>query len=166
MRSALDDLAGAQYENLVRLANRAQAMRDHEARASGHQSFERFLNQSFRRGVHAGGGFVEEQDGRILEQGASDGDALFFAHAQAHSTFADFGVELFGEFFDERCGVGGSEGGPEFLVGGVRFAEAEVVGHGAVEEEAFLGDKPDHPAEIIFGEVADILTVERDLAAG
>ena len=57
--------------------------------SSAHQMFERFLDQSLRRGVHAGGGFIEDEDGRILQQRPGNADALFLAHAEFHAAFAD-----------------------------------------------------------------------------
>ena len=50
---------------------------------------KRLLNQPFRGRVHAGRGFVEDQDGRVLEQRAGDADALLLADAQFHAAFAD-----------------------------------------------------------------------------
>ena len=81
VRAALDDLTVPQYQDLIRLANGAQTMGDDEAGAVGHEAFQRLLDQLFRRRVHAGGRFIQNQDRRVLQQGARDADALLLAHA-------------------------------------------------------------------------------------
>ena len=166
MFAAFDDLSVVEDEDLVGVADGRQPVGYDKAGALLQEAVEGLLDEFLCGVVDAGGGFVEEEDGGIFQQCAGDGDALFFADAEAHAAFADFGVELLGEFFDEGGGVGGAEGGPEFFVRGVRFAEAKVVGHGAVEEEAFLLDEADHTAEVLFGEGAEVLSVERDGPAG
>ena len=47
-----------------------------------------WMSFSVRR-IHAGGGFVQNQNRRVLQQGARDADALLFADAQLHAAFAD-----------------------------------------------------------------------------
>ena len=46
MRAALDDFAVAQHEDLVGLANRAEAVRDGNRRAAAHEGFERRLDEA------------------------------------------------------------------------------------------------------------------------
>src|SRR5881628_3397568 len=48
MRAALDDLALAHDQNLIRLADRAQAMGDHKAGAVGHEPLQGLLNEFLR----------------------------------------------------------------------------------------------------------------------
>src|SRR5579863_10474950 len=111
MGAAFDDLSVAYDQYLVSLANRAQAMRDNEAGAVGHQAFQRLLNQLFRRGVHTGGGFVEDKNRRVLEESAGDADALLFTDAQLYATLANAGVIAVWQFDDELMAIGGTGGG-------------------------------------------------------
>src|SRR3954468_15308159 len=75
-RPALDDAAVLQHDDLVGVFDRRQAMRDHERRAVAHEFQQRFLESPFRFVVERRRGLVEDQDGRVLEQGARDRDAL------------------------------------------------------------------------------------------
>ena len=54
-------------------------MRDDERRAAAHETRERGLDAPLGFGVERGRGFVEDQHGRILQQRASDRDALALA---------------------------------------------------------------------------------------
>jgi len=48
------------------MLNGAQAMGNNECGSPGEQTIQGFANQQFRFGVHAGGGFVENQEARIV----------------------------------------------------------------------------------------------------
>ena len=70
-----------------------------------HQMFERFLDQTLRRRVHARRRFIQNQNRRILEQRARDREPLFFANAQLHSALADDAIQSFRQPLDERARV-------------------------------------------------------------
>ena len=76
MRAARDDAPVVQHQDQVGAAHGAQAVGDDEGGAALHQPVERLLDQLLGLGVHAGGGVVEDQDARVDQQGAGDGDAL------------------------------------------------------------------------------------------
>ena len=65
--AALDDAALAQDEDLAGPADGAEAVGDDEAGAVGHEAVEGFLNEPLGGGVHAGGGFVEDEQGGVLQ---------------------------------------------------------------------------------------------------
>jgi len=56
---------------------------------------EGLIYESLGFGVEGGSGFVEYQDVRILEQSASDGDALLLSTGELSTTGASGGVETF-----------------------------------------------------------------------
>ena len=114
--------------------------------------------------VERGGGLVEQQERRVLQQRAGDREALFLAAGETDAALAGDGVESFRHLADEVRGVGGFEGGPEFVVGGVVFREQEVFAQGGVEEEAFLGDVADVVAQPFLGERSERMAVEQDAA--
>jgi hypothetical protein len=47
------------------------------------------LHFKFALGVESAGGFVEDQNRSVFENGAGDADALFFAAAEATAAIAD-----------------------------------------------------------------------------
>ena len=78
------------------MTNRAEPVRDDDAGALDEQSLEGLLDLAFGLGIDAGGGLVEDEDGRVFQQCAGNGDALFLADAELDAAFADFGGEAFG----------------------------------------------------------------------
>ena len=52
MRALRRQFAGVQQQNLIRLAHRADALRDDKRGATLAQLFQRYLNLIFRLGVH------------------------------------------------------------------------------------------------------------------
>ena len=140
--AALDDAAAVHDEDLVGVADGREAVGDDEAGALRHEPVERLLDEPLGLRVHARGGFVEDEDGRVFEQRAGDGNALLFADAELYPALADDGAEALRQPIDKLAGVGNGERVEEFGVGRGGFAEAEVVADRAVEKEALLRDHP------------------------
>src|SRR5262245_411055 len=113
-------------------------MRDNERRAAAHQVTQTFLNQRFRFRVEAGSGFVENQDARISENRAGDGDALFLPARQTHAAFADDGVVLVREVFRELIYAGDAASFEDFLFARIRPRERHVLADRSVEEKSVL----------------------------
>ena len=105
------DLAFIQHQDLVGVDHGADALRDDEGRAAFHQRVERFLDLRLGRQIHAGGRVVQDQDARIEQQGAGDGDALLLSAAEGGAAFADGRVVAIGEGHDEVMRGGGFGGG-------------------------------------------------------
>lgn len=150
--SLLDDVALFEDVDAVGVLDGGESVCDDEGGAVFHEAVEGVLDLAFGFGIDGGGGFVEEEDGCVFEECAGYGEALFFAAGEFDAAFADVGVELLREVSNKRFGVGGGEGGPELVVGGVAFGEEEVFADGSVEEEGFLSDVCHVLAEGGFGE--------------
>ena len=82
MRAALRDLAVVQHDDLVGINDCREPMRDHEGRPALGDEIEGILNLAFGKGVECGGRLVEDKNGRRLQNGSGDRDALFFAAGQ------------------------------------------------------------------------------------
>src|SRR5215471_8285819 len=67
VRTALDDAACFDNQDLVGAANGGKAVRDDKRGASAHQVLQAFLNQRLGFGVEAGSGFVKDENTRIGE---------------------------------------------------------------------------------------------------
>ena len=74
------------------------------------QGGEALLDQPLALGVEVAGGLVEDEDPRVGQHGAGDGQPLALAAAQAHAALADQGVVAVGQPVDELGGVGGLGG--------------------------------------------------------
>lgn len=156
MGAAFDDLAVFHDEDLVGAADGGEAMGDDEGGAAAHEVGETFLDHGFGFGVEAGGGFVEDEDAGVGEDGAGDGDALFLAAGEFDAAFADDGFVAVGEAFDEFIDAGDAAGFEDFGFGGLGAGEGDVFADGSVEEEGFLEDDAELgavAAELDGGEV-------------
>lgn len=67
--------------------NGAQPVGDDEHSAPPGGPIESLLHHPFRLSIQSTGGFIQNQDGGVLDQGASDGDALFLATGQSYTSF-------------------------------------------------------------------------------
>ena len=166
MGAAFDDFTVTQHQDLVGPLNGAEPVRNHEARAPGHKPFQGLLDQLLRRRVHRGGGFIQDEQRRVLEQRPRDADALLFPDAQLHAAFTDPGIIAVGKFLDEVMAVGRLGCGDEFVFRRVEATVENVLPQRAVEEEGFLRDNRDLVAQLVQRDVADIVLVDRDLAGG
>ncbi len=91
----------SEHQDLVGALDRAQARGDDEGGAPAHHGVERLLDQILGLHIHAGGGVVEDQDARVEQEGAGDGDALLLAAGERDAALADPGVVAVGEAADE-----------------------------------------------------------------
>ena len=85
--AALDDAAVVEYEDLVGAADGRKAVGDGEDGAAAHGFVEGVLDGALGFGVEGAGGFVEDEDGRVAQERAGDGEALALAAGEALSGF-------------------------------------------------------------------------------
>ena len=90
-RTVLDDLATLQHHHAVEIAQCRQPVRDRNDRAPAHQPRQRLADRFLGFAVERGSRLVEQQDRRILQEGARDRDALPLAARQLDAAVADHG---------------------------------------------------------------------------
>ena len=166
MGAAFDDLALLDDEDLVGAADGGEPVRDDEGRAALHEVAEAVLDHRFGLGVERAGGFVEDEDARVGEDGAGDGETLTLAAGELDAALADDGVVLLGEALGELVYAGDAAGFHELLFGGVGTAEEDVFADGAVEEEGLLQDDAELLAITAEADGGEVDAVDQDLAAG
>ena len=127
MRALRDDAAVVHDDDAVGLQHRREPMRDDDRRAPLHQAIERGLHQSLALGIERAGRFVEQQDRRIAQDGARDGDALALAAGKPRAALAEERVVALRQLAQELVGRGGRGRGFDFGVGGVGPAVADVL---------------------------------------
>src|SRR6266700_2861882 len=101
VRSALDDTALIQNENLVRVHHRGQAVSDHQRRSPPGDAVELGLDALLGFRVERRGRLVEDEDARIFQDGAGDRDALFLAAGELQAPLAYARFVLLGKALDE-----------------------------------------------------------------
>src|ERR1700685_477774 len=115
-------------------------MRNHKHRAAAHQIMQGGLHQSLRLTIQRGGGFVQNQDRRIFQDGARNRDALAFSSGETYATLANHFVVTLGQRMDEVMRQSGAGCGFYFFEPNMRLAVSDVVANGVVKQNGFLSD--------------------------
>ena len=129
-------------------------------------AIEFVLDVSLGVAVERRGRFVEQQDRRAFENGAGDGDALLLAAGQFQAALADLGFIALRRTTDETVDLRLTRGFLDFGVARVPAAVADVVADGVVEQHRVLRHHADRGAQRVLRDIADILAVDQDAAAG
>lgn len=159
------DLPLFQYDDSVYEVQKrtAERMGNDEDGASYGEIFENSVDDIFTLGVNGGGGFVENQNTGISDDGSSEGDALSLATGEFSAFFADDCLITVGQQLDEsgRLSLFGCL--MDHLGGGSGISIANVFVDGVVEQECFLSYEADLTSEVSGSEFADIDTIDQDL---
>ena len=139
-----------------------EAVGDGDDSFTGGEFFQGGLDHTFAFGVQGGGGFVQEEDGGVLEQSAGDGEALLLSAGEFAAFVADDGLVAFGLGEDEVVGERLPGGFLDFRFGCIGSAEEDVVVDGVVEKEGVLRDDADVFPQGIMRDAAQIASVEED----
>ncbi len=123
------------------------------------------LDGAFVGRVQRRGGFVEDQDRRVLQQRARDRHALLLAAGQLQAALADHGVVALGRGRDEVVDV--RRLGRRLDLGARRAGAAigDVVFDRVVEQHRVLRHDADGLAQAGLRDRADVLAVDRDAPA-
>ena len=74
--AALYDLSVVEHTDLIGILDRTQTVGDGHGGTGLHQTLQGILYQALALGVEGRGGFVEDEDRGILQDGTGDADAL------------------------------------------------------------------------------------------
>ena len=72
-------------DDAIGVAHGGQAVGDHQHGAAAHEVGQRLLHHELALGVEVGRRLVEDQDRRVLQEGAGDGQALALAAAESRT---------------------------------------------------------------------------------
>ena len=167
MGAGLDDLAGIHNHQAVEHGDRRQTVGDGDDGAALHETVELLLDDRLHFGIERRGRLVEDEDRRVLENEAGDGDALALAARELDAALADQRVvagaaTLIDQVRDEIAGLGAAGGFGDLVVGGLGPAIADVVANGAMEERGVLRDDADLRAQAFLRDLGDVLAVDED----
>jgi hypothetical protein len=145
----LAELASVETQNALGVLNRAQAMRDDDGRSISQELFESALQAAFGVAVHAGGGFIQDEDWGVAVKRTRESDQLPFPGRKILATLFDFGVESTRAAFYEIPSLNALERLAHALP--IRLASGrDVLGYRAGKEKDVLG----HHAEVLAQGVA------------
>ena len=140
-------------------------MGNHEDRLAPGQPGKRRLHPGFVVRVRKGRGLVQNDDGRIFQHDAGDGDALLLAAGEVDALRADHGIRPVGKLFQDIPALGIFQRGQHFLPGGVGPAHAHVVQNGSLEQAAVLEHEGDGVHQLFFRNLPDVHVPYPDRAA-
>src|SRR4029077_6180409 len=127
--------AGLDDQNLIGAPDGGETVSDDEGGAAAHQVAQPLLNERLGLGIEAGGGFVENEDAWIGENGARDGNPLLLPAGKTYAAFPNDGVVLFLEGFGEFVDAGDLAGGENILFAGFRTREGDVFANRSIEKK-------------------------------
>ena len=162
MGAPLEDAALVEDDDLVGPLHGAQAVGDHQGGAAGEEAFEGVLDEAFGLGVEGGGGFVEDEDGRVAQYGPGDGEALPLAAGEFAAPVTDVGTVAIRRGEDEVVSVSDPRRFVDLRLGDARQPENDVVVDRIVEEDGLLGDDTEVGAYVRQGELPQVGAVEGD----
>src|SRR6476646_6058434 len=141
--SALDDTAVIKHENLVCAYDSGKPVCDYDGSTVEHQSLQRLLDESLRRGVDARRRFIQNQKWRILQECPRNRKALLFAHTQLHSALPHNAAQSVRQPIDEGTRVCHRRCLQQFFIRRIRLPNLQVLANGAVKQKTFLCYPPD-----------------------
>src|SRR5690349_2377370 len=162
VRSGLDDPPLIEDDDPVGPLDGRETVRDDEHGAPLEERLERLLHEKLRFRIEARGRLVEEEDGRILEDGARDGEPLTFAAREAYAPVSDLRAVPLGHVEDEALRVRGAGRAVDRLLVGPFHAVRDVAPDGVVEEDRLLRDDAQHAAPRREVEIPEIAPVDPD----
>ncbi len=157
MAAFLRDPALVEHQQPVQRTHRRKPVRDDQRSAADHQPLHGLLDQHFALAVETRCRFVQDQDGRIREEGAGNRHTLAFAPRQLDAALTHERFIALRQCRDEIVGAGLSCGPLDFRAGRARPGVRNVLRERAMEQHRLLLDDRDLP---------DVLPVDQDLAAG
>ena len=162
--AALHHAAFVQHEDAVGVDHAGKPVRHDEHRPPAHEAAERVLDHRLVLGIDRGERLVQQQDRRIAQQRAGNGDALALPAREADAALADHRVVALRQPRNEGVRVGRPGRGLDLGVARVRLAEADVLRRGAVEEVGVLVDDAEARAQGRAVQRAQVLAAEQDAA--
>ena len=91
-----DDVAVLQNDNPIGAAHSGEPVGDDNGGPPFHQRFQSLLHGALAFGIKGAGRLIEQQQGRIAQDGAGNGDALALAAGQAQAFLTEKRLESLG----------------------------------------------------------------------
>ncbi len=163
MGAGLGDASTIQNEDAVGPADGGEAMGHDEAGTVAHEPFQRALQACLGDGVDAGGGFVENEDGRIGQHGAGEADDLPLPEGEPGTTLAHHRVEALRHRLDEIEAVERANRFDDGRIARFGSAKTDIVPHRAGKQEVVLQNHAEVPAQAGRAESPHVHAVEKNL---
>ena len=170
MAALFDDASILDHKDAVKFHDGRQAVGDGQHRLAVHGAGQGVLHLCLDLAVQGAGRLVQDQNGRILQEGAGQCDPLALAARQLDPAFAQMRViarapRMILQRQDEIMRLGGLGGRDDLILRGIGPPIKDVVAGRAVEHRGFLGDHGDLATQAFLRDVAQVVPVQQHRAA-
>src|SRR6185437_6632504 len=162
MAAALDDLAVLEHQDLVGVDDGGEAVGDDERGTVLRDLAQAGLDLALGLGVERRGRLVADEDARLLEDDAGDGDALLLAAGELEAALADRRLVAVRQGGDEIADAGEARRLLDLVRRGARLAVGDVVEDAVVEKHGVLRHDADRLAQAGLRHRAQILAIDAD----
>ena len=138
VRALLDDVAVANYQDHVGVADRGQAVCDNKAGAALHQRIRGALNKLLGAGIDVGCRLVQNQRRAVGQNGAGNGHELALALRKVGAFLVDHKVVTAGERMDKVVAACSACSGLDLGIACIGASVADVLADGAVKQPRIL----------------------------
>src|SRR5437899_5243830 len=164
MRALLAQAAFMEYEDAIRVLNRAKAVGDYQCGAAGEQTIQSFANEQLGLGVHARSGFVQNQEARIVCQSAGKIDELALPDRKRGAALVYVAGDAFRQGADKLAKPDFVDGALDGGAVDAGRAEPDVRFDGAGKKKWILQHDSELAAQILQFDQPNVLAVEEDLS--
>ena len=126
MTTLLDDLSLAQQDDIIRMLDGGKPVGDDQHSADILHLLQRILNEDLGLGVDIGGGFVQDHDGRLMQDGTGEAEQLPLTGGEVIAPLPDRLVQTLFQLADKGVGVDVLTGLPDFFVGNIFLAQHDI----------------------------------------
>src|SRR5256885_4538081 len=140
MSAPFDDPPRFDHQYLFRATDRREPVGDDECGAAAHQEAQTFLDERFGFGIEAGSRFIKNQNSRIGENRACNGDALLLSPGKFYAAFADNRIVFLFKGLSEFVDTRNAAGFHDFIFSSFGASEDDIFANGAVEQKCVLQD--------------------------
>ena len=137
-------------------------MSDGNHRLAGHRFAHGGLNDVLAVTVERAGGFIQQQNRRILENRPRDRDALPLPAGELDAALAHHGVVAMIELDDELVRMGPPRRQLDFLISRARPAVPDVLEKTAMKQVRVLRDERYGSPEALLSDLTNVLAVDAD----
>ena len=160
-RAALNDTALFEHVDFVSINDLTDVVRNDNHRAALLDGIKAGLDLFGGDGIEAGGGFIKEDDGGILDEHAGNGHALLLTAAELQSGCAKRVGQMHHLLVEKRLFAGTNH----VVVSGSGVAILDVLFDGTIEDVILLQHQPYVFAQPLRVPVSEVHPIERDASA-
>ena len=138
MGTTLHNMPVMQNTDFIGMFDGTQSMRNSHRGTCLHQPEERILYQTLTLCVKGRGSLIKNQDGRILQNGTCNRNALTLSTGKTTATVTDIRIITMFHSSHEIVGIGNLSGILHLYLRCILHTEGDVILNGIVEKDSFL----------------------------